>query len=135
MTLEGTEATRARVEAFGLGEALSRIQVVDPVGFQEFLALSAECAALVSDSGGVQEEVSVLKRPVLVVRRSTERPEVVGTFAERVLPGPDIGAIVAGWLADVDALHARLAATPSPYGEGDAATRSVAAIDDMLSTR
>ena len=44
--------TRARVESFGLGEVLARIRVVEPVGFQEFLGLSAECAALVSDSGG-----------------------------------------------------------------------------------
>ena len=127
--------TRARVESFGLGEVLARLRVVEPVGFQEFLALSAECAALVSDSGGVQEEVSVLKRPVLVVRRSTERPEVLGTFAERVLPGPDIGRVVDGWLADIEAFHARLAVTPSPYGEGDAADRSVAAIDRMLGGR
>ena len=124
--------TRARVESFGLGDLLDQLQVVEPVGFQEFLALSAECAALVSDSGGVQEEVSVLKRPVLVVRRSTERPEVLGTFAERVLPGPDIGRIVGGWLADLPALHERLATIPSPYGEGDAAELSVAAIDKLL---
>ena len=46
-----------------------------------------ERAFLVSDSGGVQEEASIVKRPVLVVRRSTERPEVIGTFAELVPPG------------------------------------------------
>ncbi|MBT8216536.1 MAG: UDP-N-acetylglucosamine 2-epimerase (non-hydrolyzing) [Acidimicrobiia bacterium] len=124
--------TRARVESFGLGDQLARLRVVEPVGFQEFLALSAECAAVVSDSGGVQEEVSVLKRPVLVVRRSTERPEVLGTFAERVLPGPDIGRIVGGWIDQLPELHARLAEIPSPYGSGDAAARSVVAIDEML---
>jgi UDP-N-acetylglucosamine 2-epimerase (non-hydrolysing) len=124
--------TRARVESFGLGPLLDELRVIEPIGFQEFLALSAECAALVSDSGGVQEEVSVLKRPVLVVRRSTERPEVLGTFAERVLPGPDIGRIVGGWIDDLPAVHARLAAIPSPYGAGDAAERSVAAIDRLL---
>lgn len=124
--------TRARVESFGLGHLLEQLHVVEPVGFQEFLALSAECGALVSDSGGVQEEVSVLKRPVLVVRNSTERPEVLGTFAERVLPGPDISRIVGGWIADLPALHQRLSSIPSPYGEGDAAERSVAAIHALL---
>ncbi|MGI9648855.1 MAG: non-hydrolyzing UDP-N-acetylglucosamine 2-epimerase [Acidimicrobiia bacterium] len=126
--------TRARVESFGLGEYLDRLRVVEPIGYQEFLALSAECGALVSDSGGVQEEVSVLKRPVLVVRRSTERPEVLGTFAERVLPGPDIGRVLGGWLEDLPALHQRLSTLPSPYGAGDAAERSVEAIDSMLGT-
>lgn len=124
--------TRARVESFGLGGYLEKLSVVEPIGFQEFLALSAECGALVSDSGGVQEEVSVLKRPVLVVRRSTERPEVLGTFAERVLPGPGIGRVVGGWLEDLPALHQRLSTIPSPYGTGDAAALSVAAIDAML---
>jgi len=126
--------TRARIESFGLGDQLDRLMVVEPMGFQEFLALSAECAALVSDSGGVQEEVSVLKRPVLVVRRSTERPEVLGTFAERVLPGPDISRIVGQWIADLPALHGRLAAIPSPYGDGQAAELSVSAINQLVGT-
>ncbi len=124
--------TRARVESFGLGALLDQMRVVEPMGFQEFLALSAECGALVSDSGGVQEEVSVLKRPVLVVRRSTERPEVIGTFAERVVPGPDMSRVVGGWISDLPGLHQRLSSIPSPYGDGDAAARSVAAIDNLL---
>ncbi len=126
--------TRQRIESFGLRAQLGRLQVVEPVGFQEFLALSAECAALVSDSGGVQEEVSVLKRPVLVVRRSTERPEVLGTFAEIVLPGPDISRVVGEWISDLAAVHDRLAGIPSPYGDGDAAELSVVAIDGLLSS-
>lgn len=124
--------TRARIASFGLGEQLNRLRVVDPMGFQEFLALSAECAALVSDSGGVQEEVSVLKRPVLVVRRSTERPEVLGTFAERVLPGPEISRVIGEWVADLPAFHQRLASLPSPYGDGEAAELSVKAIHGLL---
>ena len=55
-----------------------------------FLGLAAECAFLISDSGGVQEEASVVKRPVIVVRRSTERPEVLGTFATLV---PSLGRL------------------------------------------
>jgi UDP-N-acetylglucosamine 2-epimerase (non-hydrolysing) len=120
--------TVARVAAAGLGSLLDEIQVVEPTGYREFLGLGADSAFLVSDSGGVQEEVSVYKRPVLVVRRSTERPEVIGTFAERVEPGPDIARIAAEWAADLDAVHARLARTPSPYGDGSASQRSVDAI-------
>ena len=88
--------TVARVSSAGLGDLLDEIQVVEPIGYREFLGLSAESAFLVSDSGGVQEEASVYKRPVLVVRRSTERPEVIGTFAELVEPGPDIARVAAG---------------------------------------
>ena len=104
----------------------------EPIGYRDFLGLGAESAFLVSDSGGVQEEVSVYKRPVLVVRRSTERPEVIGTFAERVEPGPDISRWRSGWIADLPALHARLAELPSPYGDGTASERSVDAIAELL---
>ncbi len=123
--------TVARVAEAGLGSLLNEIQVVDPMGYREFLGLGAESAFLVSDSGGVQEEVSVYKRPVLVVRRSTERPEVIGTFAQRVEPGPDIARVGAEWTADLAAVHARLAKTPSPYGDGSASQRSVDAIRSL----
>lgn len=124
--------TVARVAAAGLGDLLDQIRVVEPIGYREFLGLSAESAFLVSDSGGVQEEVSVYKRPVLVVRRSTERPEVIGTFAELVEPGPDIARVASEWTADLDGLHRRLAATPSPYGDGSASQRSVDAMVRLI---
>ncbi len=124
--------TVKRVESFGLGQILDQLHVVEPIGYREFLGLGAESAFLVSDSGGVQEEVSVYKRPVLIVRRSTERPEVVGTFAERVEPGPEIGEIALRWLRDIESLHGRLADLPSPYGDGSAAQRSVDAIRRLV---
>lgn len=124
--------TMKRVESFGLGQILDQLHVVEPIGYREFLSLGAESAFLVSDSGGVQEEVSVYKRPVLIVRRSTERPEVIGTFAERVEPGPEIGAVALRWVDDLDSLHGRLADLPSPYGDGSAAQRSVDAIRRLV---
>jgi UDP-N-acetylglucosamine 2-epimerase (non-hydrolysing) len=90
------------------------------------------CALAVSDSGGVQEESSVVQRPVIVVRRSTERPEVLGTFCELVPAGPRIGTLAREWLADLPALHARLASTPTPYGDGKASRRTVEAMARML---
>ena len=122
----------ARVESSGLGGLLDHITVVEPIGYREFLGLGAESAFVVSDSGGVQEEVSVYKRPILVVRRSTERPEVIGTFAERVEPGPDITRVAHEWAADLEAVHTRLAQTPSPYGDGSASQRSVDAIRSLI---
>lgn len=124
--------TVRRVEEFDLGPLLDRLTVVDPIGYRDFLALGAESAFLVSDSGGVQEEVSVYKRPVIVVRRSTERPEVLGTFAELVEPGPAITAIADDWLGRLDELHHELAAVPSPYGDASAPQRCVDAIVDLV---
>ena len=80
----------------------------------------------------VCQEASVLKRPVLVVRRSTERPEVLGTFAELVPPGPGISAQALKWLDDLGELHRRLAGIPSPYGDGTASERTVAAVRVLL---
>ena len=124
--------TKRRVGEFGLGDVLGDLVVVEPLGYRAFLGLMAEAAMLVSDSGGLQEEVSVLKRPMIVVRRSTERPEVLGTFAELVQPGPAIREVAAGW-EDVAAVRARLEPIPSPYGDGTASEKSVAALRDLLS--
>jgi UDP-N-acetylglucosamine 2-epimerase (non-hydrolysing) len=77
----------------------------------------------VSDSGGVQEEVTVLKKPVVVPRNSTERPESIAAgFAHLVRPGPQIGETGRRLIAD-ESLAARLAAQPGPYGDGQASTR------------
>jgi UDP-N-acetylglucosamine 2-epimerase (non-hydrolysing) len=115
----------ARAKEYGLGSLLDRLTVIEPIGYREFLGLGAESAFLISDSGGVQEEVSVYKRSVIVVRRSTERPEVLGTFAELVDPGPGISEIAQRWLADLPGLHEHLTSIPSPYGDGTASRRIV----------
>ncbi|WP_457029908.1 non-hydrolyzing UDP-N-acetylglucosamine 2-epimerase [Kitasatospora sp. P5_F3] len=116
--------TRAAVERHGLQSLLARLTVTEPVGYGDFLGLARHAALLVSDSGGVQEECTVLGRPLLVVRRSTERPESVAAgFAALVRPGPELGALAAAWLADTPERLARLAATPSPYGDGTASAR------------
>ena len=124
--------TSRRIEEFGLSDRLAPLIVVPPVGYQRFLALLAESAFAISDSGGVQEEVSVLKRSVIVVRRSTERPEVVGTFAELCPPGPGLGELVRRWSSDITGLHERLASLHSPYGDGQASARSVDALRRLL---
>ena len=124
--------TVRRIEEFDMGDALARLGVVDPIGYRDFLGLGAEAALLVSDSGGVQEEVSVYKRPVIVVRRSTERPEVLGTFAELVEPGPAIGTIAGRWLDELDQLHSELALIDSPYGDETSPRQTVDAIVEAV---
>jgi len=65
---------------------------------------------------------------VIVVRNSTERPEVIGTFATRVPPGPDIGEAARPIIDDVEDVHAGLAERASPYGDGTASLRSLEAL-------
>ena len=117
-----------RAEEHGLGDLLEELRVVEPIGYREFLGLEAESALLISDSGGVQEEASIVKRPLIVVRNSTERPEVLGTFAERVPPGAGIGAAARAILDDLADVHSRLERLESPYGDGTASQRSIEAI-------
>lgn len=127
--------TRAAVDHWNLAASLRRLQVIEPVGHHELLGLMSEAALIISDSGGIQEEVSVVKRPLLVVRRSTERPEVLGTFAERVEPGPAIGERARAWLGAIEHVHRRLAALPSPYGDGTASQDIVTELERLVSRR
>jgi UDP-N-acetylglucosamine 2-epimerase (non-hydrolysing) len=122
----------SRAVEHGMGDLLDAVKVIEPIGYREFLGLGAESAFLISDSGGVQEEVSVYKRSVIVVRRSTERPEVLGSFAELVEPGPSISAMAREWASDVAGLHQRLASIPSPYGDGSASAQVVAEIGVLV---
>lgn len=117
--------TRAAVHQHGHSPLLERLVVTEPLGHEEFVSLLAQSALVVSDSGGVQEEVTVFKRPLIVVRRSTERPESMPDFARLVPPGSDPGIREIGldWFAELPERHARLAGLPSPYGDGDAGRR------------
>lgn len=123
--------TRAAAARHGLSSAFDRLNPVEPLGYREFLSLARHARLLISDSGGIQEECSVLKKPLIVVRNSTERPEsVTAGFAELVQPGRAIGAAAARILDD-EQLPAKLAATPSPYGDGLASRRIAAMLQQF----
>jgi UDP-N-acetylglucosamine 2-epimerase (non-hydrolysing) len=127
--------TRAIATTHGVDLEPGDVRVCDPLGYVEFLSLLAECRLAVADSGGLQEEVSVLKRPMVVVRNSTERPEVLGTFSSLVQVGEAISEVGTRWLADQPFSLAELREIPSPYGDGDAGLRSVAAIEALNGRR
>ncbi|WP_019811108.1 non-hydrolyzing UDP-N-acetylglucosamine 2-epimerase [Saccharomonospora halophila] len=115
--------TQFQITKSGLTKFTRELRCTGPLDYPTLLTMIRHAAVVVSDSGGVQEEATVLKRPVLVVRRSNERPEVEGTFGTRLQPGQDIAGTVNQWLADIAGTHARLTGRPSPYGDGTAARR------------
>lgn len=125
--------TRAVIDNNDLEGSGGSLRLIEPIGYIDFISLIAECALVVGDSGGVQEEVSVLKRPMVVVRRSTERPEVLDTFCTLTTP-EGITAAADEWLRDLPTTLRRLAEMDSPYGDGHAAEKCVEAIEKLLET-
>ena len=84
--------TRARIEQAGLAVP-SGLVLVEPLGYLEFLGLMAQCALMLTDSGGIQEETTALGVPCLTLRDNTERPVTVSEGTNTLL-GADPGAIV-----------------------------------------
>ena len=108
------------------------VQIIDPMEYDTWIAFLKTAHLIISDSGGLQEEASILGIPLLITRDHTERPEVVsGGYG--VLAGHDPQRIVA--LA-TDILAGRLTfATGSPYGDGQASRRIVSHLLHDLSDR
>lgn len=122
---------RTRQAAAAAGASLIGLNVVDPLPPRVFLSLLAESALAISDSGGVQEEATVLSCSVLVVRRSTERPEAIGRWSELVEPGESLRVRARERLTDVGRWRAQCSA-PSPYGDGAASRRIVGMLPTAL---
>jgi len=110
-----------------------RVRVVDPIGYGPFVTLLDAATLVLTDSGGIQEEAPALGKPVLVMRDETERPEAIAAGVA-ALVGTDEQRIVeaTGRLLDDPRAYARMAQGASPYGDGHAAQRIVAAIERHL---
>jgi len=80
--------TRDRVRAFGLEGLLEPLQIMDPMGYTEMLGLQSRAAVVLTDSGGIQEESTVLGIPCVTLRESTERPVTVTEGTNRMAPWP-----------------------------------------------
>lgn len=104
-----------------------------PLDYVSFVSTMKRAWLILTDSGGVQEEAPALGKPVLVLRRETERPEAVEAGVAKVV-GVDCGAIVGAieeLLAQPHAYKA-MARGVSPYGDGGAAPRIVDALKKFL---
>ena len=100
------------------------IQLLEPVDYPELLWLLEASTIVLTDSGGLQEEAPAFKRPVLVLRDVTERPEGVESGVARLL-GTDRATIVRETVRLLDDPHeySRMALGGNPYGDGHAAVR------------
>ena len=101
-----------------------RIHLIDPVDVEEMHNLMARSYLVMTDSGGLQEEAPALGKPVLVLRKETERPEAVEAGTVK-LAGVEYGEIVrlADELLDDPAAYQGMAHAVNPYGDGTACRR------------
>lgn len=106
-----------------------RIHLIDPINVEEMHNLIARCFFVLTDSGGLQEEAPALGKPVLVMRRETERPEAVaaGTAKLTGVDGETIVSMANELLRDPNA-YAKMAKAVNPYGDGNACPRIAQAI-------
>ena len=107
-----------------------RIHLIDPLDVEEMHNLMARSYLVMTDSGGLQEEAPALGRPVLVLRRETERPEAVAAGTVKIAGTEEetIFQMASQLLTDESAYRA-MAHAVNPYGDGHACARIVDAIE------
>ncbi len=101
-----------------------RVVLVDPLDYKEFVKLLKLCHFIITDSGGIQEEAPSLRKPVLLMREVTERPEAVEAGAVRVV-GTDFERIVssASVLLESPREYRKMIVRRNPYGDGRTSQR------------
>lgn len=102
----------------------AQVHLVKPLDYPSLLAVIDRAAFILTDSGGLQEESPSFNKPVLILRETTERPEVVQVGAG-ILVGTDQAKIIAEAerLLSDQAHYASMANVPNPFGDGKASQR------------
>lgn len=118
-----------RETVFGILGDLDRVHLIDPITVDELHNAMARSFMVMTDSGGIQEEAPALAKPVLVLRRETERPEAVAAGTVKIA-GVDEDDIVslAKELLDNKTAYNKMAHAANPYGDGEASRRIAEAI-------
>jgi UDP-N-acetylglucosamine 2-epimerase (non-hydrolysing) len=114
--------TLKRINQYGLGDHIGKnVKVIDPVGYHEFLELLKNCQFIITDSGGVQEEITspLINKKALIFRESTERRESIMS-GHSILCNLDYNSILK---AIKGILSSNSILSKSPYGDGYAAEK------------
>ena len=119
---------RATLAAAGLVEG-PRLRIIAPLGYLEFISLVRGSAVVVTDSGGIQEETTVLGVPCLTVRPNTERPITITHGTNRLVRPLEVGAAVRELVASPPVPPAE----PPPLWDGHAGERIAAILRDAIS--
>lgn len=113
-----------RETAFGILGDTERVHLIDPLDVLELHNSMSKSFMVMTDSGGIQEEAPALAKPVLVLRRETERPEAVEAGTVKIA-GVDKDVIIslAEELLDSEDAYNKMAHAANPYGDGNASKR------------
>lgn len=105
------------------------VHLIEPLSYQPFVNLMARSYFIITDSGGMQEEAPSLGKPVLVVRKETERPEALqaGTVKLAGVERENIASLARELLTDREAYDA-MAKASNPYGDGTACEKILEAL-------
>jgi UDP-N-acetylglucosamine 2-epimerase (non-hydrolysing) len=125
--------TRAHMEKFGLAERLDQVQnliMTEPLGYLEFIQLMSNATAILTDSGGIQEETTYLGVPCLTFRDSTERPITVTLGTNQLLSDLDPKKTYAA-LLEILAGKVKKGSIP-PLWDGKAAERIAAQLAEIF---
>jgi UDP-N-acetylglucosamine 2-epimerase (non-hydrolysing) len=123
--------TRERVRSFGFDPLPAGIMLTEPLGYIDFLSLTANARLILTDSGGLQEESTALGIPCLTLRENTERPITVSHGTNRVV-GTDPAKILAGYS---DALSGQNGARRPPLWDGRTGERIATVLERFLAVR
>ncbi len=107
------------------------LQILPPLGYLDFLVLMKKCEMIITDSGGIQEEATApcIRKPVLVIRLSTERPEAVTAGLAEVV-GVEKQKILGAMKRMLD--NRKELPKTSPYGDGNAAEKIARIVNEEL---
>ncbi|MCX6383283.1 MAG: UDP-N-acetylglucosamine 2-epimerase (non-hydrolyzing) [Actinobacteria bacterium] len=108
---------------------IENIKLIKPLSYEPFLWLMSKSYFIITDSGGIQEEAPTLKKPVLVIRKFTERAESVELGISKLV-GTDTEDIIknASLLLDSKDEYKKMVAVVNPYGDGKASEKITEAI-------
>jgi len=119
--------TKKRLQEFNLYNKLSKLKnilLMNPLGYFEMLELMKKCSFIVTDSGGIQEEATspVIRKKVLVVRKTTDRPEAVESKMAKIvgLTEKSISSSIKKTMK-----NPKLSSKKTPYGNGNASSKII----------
>lgn len=106
---------------------------IEPVNYLPFVYLLDRCTLVLTDSGGIQEEAPGLGKPVLVMRKTTERPEAIDAGTAKLV-GTDFNKIVSevSLLLDNQKHYLEMSRALNPYGDGSASKKIVEFFKEVL---